>query len=113
MNKFRTAATALLLGAVATPSIGAARATDNGPTCSDLEFLEIEVHGQHVVRDYVAGLEHHELSWPPRGGVIGRTVSARGGAALPGGPGAGGHLPAGIAPGASFCTDSNSPGIRF
>jgi hypothetical protein len=89
-----------------------ARATDPVPTCSDVEFLEIDVHGQHVVRDYVAGLDHDALTWSPKG-WIGRTVSENGGAATPGGPGAGFHLPAGIAPGASFCTDSRSPGIRF
>lgn len=107
------AAALLLLGAGLAASPGVARATDPSPTCSDVEFLEIDVHGEHVVRDYVAGLGHHELEWPPRGGVIGRAVAENGGAATPGGPGPGFHFPNDVAPGASFCTDSRSPGAHL
>ena len=78
------------------------------PTCADVGGLGIEVHGQHVVRDYVmgGGLE----SWPPKG-QVGAAVGGSG-AAVPGGPGPGFHFPNGFAPGASFCTDSNSPGLH-
>ncbi len=90
-------------------SVAAAQSADRGdPTCSDLAFLDIDVHGQHVVRDYVAG--DHDVA---AGRDLGQRVGANQGAAVPGGPGAGGHLPAGIAPGASFCTDSQSPGVHL
>lgn len=76
------------------------------PTCTDLEDLDlgIEVHGHHAVRDYVMDTE----TWPPAG-----TTNAAGGAATPGGPGLGFHFQHGFAPGASFCTHSNSPGTHF
>ena len=77
---------------------GTALAAD--PTC--VEFFDTEFgddianHGQHVVGDYVTGIGHNDIVWPPAG-------EGGGGAAfLPGGPGAGGHLP-GTQPGASFC----------
>jgi len=96
--------TALALGlALAGP------AAANEPTCSDVGFLGIEVHGQHVVRDYVTGGGLDE--WPPAGGV-GQYVGGEG-AAIPGGPGPGFHFPNGVAPGASFCnSQSNSPGFH-
>lgn len=78
------------------------------PTCS--AQMGIAVHGEHVVSDYVVG-EHG--TWPPAGADIGAAVKGRG-AAVPGGPGAHGHLPAEIAPGASFCvTQSQAPGFHF
>lgn len=78
------------------------------PTCS--VQMGIAVHGEHVVSDYVVG-EHG--TWPPAGTGIGAALKGRG-AALPGGPGAHGHLPAEIAPGASFCvTQSQAPGFHF
>ncbi|HSO30118.1 MAG TPA: hypothetical protein VLS28_09450 [Candidatus Sulfomarinibacteraceae bacterium] len=96
------AATAMLLGAVAPVAA-------HDPTCADFGPLGIVVHGQHVVRDYVTG---GELSgWPAAGGV-GQYIAGEG-AALPGGPGPGFHFPNDFAPGASFCTDSNSPGRHF
>lgn len=99
--------TALALGlALAGP------AAANEPTCSDVGFLGIEVHGQHVVRDYVTG--GGLGSWPPAGGVVGDAAGGSG-ASLPGGPGPGfhfAHIPP-IAPGASFCnSQSNSPGFH-
>ena len=105
MKLFLAAPAAVLLatGAAADPT---------GPTCSDIDFLAIDVHGQHVVRDYVAGGEA-ALDWPPGGGEIGEAVSSNGGAAVPGGPGPGYHFPNGVAPGASFCTDSRSPGAHL
>jgi hypothetical protein len=79
------------------------------PTCVDFAPLGIVVHGQHVVRDYVTG--GALPSWPARGGV-GQYVAGQG-AAVPGGPGPGFHFPNDFAPGASFCTDSKSPGQHF
>ncbi len=83
-----------LIGAVALAAamvVGATpAAVAHGPTCSDLGLLGVANHGEHVIRDYVKG----EVK-------------------LPGGPGAKGHLPAGIAPGASFCNpQSQSPGFH-
>jgi hypothetical protein len=77
-------------------------------TCSDVGFLGVEVHGQHVVRDYVIG--DGGSDWPPSGSV-GSAIGGQG-AALPGGPGPGFHFPNGVAPGASFCTGSQSPGVH-
>lgn len=84
---------------LATP--GAALAEAN-PTCGGIVGT---VHGHHVVADYVDGEGHDVMTWPPAG-----QVDAVGGAAQPGAPGARGHMLAGIAPGASFCTASNAPG---
>jgi hypothetical protein len=80
------------------------------PTCSDSPLLGgIAVHGQHIVRDYVAG-GGAATSWPPSGGQVGSAVGGSG-AAIPGGPGPGFHFLHGFAPGASFCnTQSQSPG---
>ncbi len=76
------------------------------PTCSDT--LGIANHGQHIVGDYVTGITHETLGWTPEG-----QVGGGGGAVLPGGPGPGFHFPNGVAPGASFCTGSQSPGDHF
>lgn len=74
------------------------------PTCSGVVG---EVHGHHVVADYVDGEGHDSMTWPPAG-----QVDAAGGADAPGAPGAHGHMPAGIAPGASFCIpQAKSPGF--
>lgn len=106
--KATRAAIAALAMAAATET-ALAQSTNPTPTCS--EALEIEVHGQHVVGDYVTGLEHANLEWPPRGGVVGPAIQDNGGIETPGGPGPGFHFEFGIAPGASFCTDSQSPGF--
>ena len=87
---------------------GVATAAPDGPTCSTT--LGITVHGQHIVGDYVTGLGHQELAWPPRGGVVGASVADSGGVVVRGGPGPGFHFPNDFAPGASFCNDSRSPG---
>jgi hypothetical protein len=86
-------------------------ASAHEPTCGGLGG--IAVHGQHVVGDYVIGGSGlgSGLEWPYNG-LVGETVSANGGAAVPGGPGPGFHFPNGFAPGASFCTGSNSPGVH-
>lgn len=100
---FVAAATALLAVAVAGPVAA------HDATCSS--SIGTEVHGQHVLGLYVVGGQLALDSWPPTGGV-GQYIAGRG-AALPGGPGPGFHFPNGFAPGASFCTDSNSPGAHF
>lgn len=76
----------------------ASAALADGPTCSDVG-LGVDVHGQHVIRDYVRDVD---------------ATNAKGGAVLPGGPGPGFHFPNGVAPGASFCiSQSQSPGIHL
>jgi hypothetical protein len=85
-------------------------ATRAAPTCSGT--LPIAVHGQHIVGDYVSGIGHVALGWPPTAGVVGATTGGEG-AAVPGGPGPGFHFPEGFAPGASFClAQSQSPGFH-
>lgn len=93
---------------VLTAGLAAAAPAAAAPTCADL--LGIEVHGQHVVADYVTGLRG-DLEWPPRGGMVGGAVAGEG-ATLPGGPGPAFHFAEGYAPGASFCTGSRSPGLH-
>lgn len=78
-------------------------------TCYD--EIGSNVHGQHVLGLYVVGDALNYATWPPKGGV--GTYIAGEGAAMPGGPGPTFHMANGIAPGASFCTDSNSPGVHF
>jgi hypothetical protein len=87
---------------------GTAAAEPHSPTCAGT--LGIVVHGQHIVGDYVTGIGHTDLAWPPSGGVVGQTVATNGGVAIAGGPGPGFHFPNGFAPGASFCNGSSSPG---
>ena len=94
---------ALALAVVAGP------AAAGEPTCSDT--LAIANHGQHIVGDYVSGIGHGTLDWPPSGWDVGQTIAGSG-AVVAGGPGPGFHFPEGIAPGASFCTDSSSPGLH-
>lgn len=100
----KIALTAATAGALAMLSAVPAAASE--PTCTELDGLDLEivVHGHHVVRDYVMATP----TWPPAG-----SANAAGGAAVPGGPGPGFHFEHGIAPGASFCTDSSSPGQHF
>ncbi len=81
----------------------------HGATCSD--SIGTQVHGQHVLGLYVVGGQLALDSWPPTGGV-GQYIAGEG-AALPGGPGPAFHFLNGFAPGASFCTDSKSPGAHF
>jgi hypothetical protein len=104
-------ATAIAIIVVVTAATGTAGAH---PTCGGLGG--IEVHGQHIVGDYVIGDNSGiggDLTWPPAG-QVGQEVGNNGGAAVPGGPGPGFHFPNGFAPGASFCNEqSSSPGIHF
>lgn len=104
----RTARSGAAAAVVAAAILGSAgSATAHEPTCSTT--LGIKVHGQHVVADYVMG---SSVSWPPSGGVVGDAVAGVG-AAVPGGPGPGFHFVHGFAPGASFCTGSESPGTHL
>jgi hypothetical protein len=107
----RTLLAAAVVSLVIATSSGLAGASPEGPTCSGT--LGIEVHGQHIVADYVTGIGHMDLDWPPSGGVVGQTVGSNGGVAIAGGPGPGFHFPNGFAPGASFCNGSNSPGTHL
>lgn len=99
----------LLAGATITAAIvvaagPAASAAAGNATCSNIFG---EVHGFHIVGDYVDGDGHSSLEWPPAG-----QVDAAGGAAVKGGPGVKHHQP--YAPGASFCVgNANSPGIHL
>ena len=79
-----TLAAALLLAAAPAAFAGS-------PTCSDLQFLGADNHGEHVL-DYVNG----------PGGAAGGKPAHRDG------------RPSGPAPGASFCLDqAQSPGLHF
>jgi len=98
-----------LMLAVCLALAGSALALASDPTCSDV--LGIVTHGQHIVGDYVTGIGHAALGWPPAG-QVGATTGGDG-VTLPGGPGPGFHFPNGFAPGASFCnSQSQSPGFH-
>jgi hypothetical protein len=98
------------LAGLAVLAVSVAPTAAHEPTCSEVGFLGIVVHGQHVVRDYVTGGALG--GWPPGPGEVGSAVGGSG-AALPGGPGPGFHFPNGFAPGASFCnSQSNAPGFH-
>jgi hypothetical protein len=90
----------LVVAVVAVPLVvGGVATTSAAPTCSDVGFLDVDVHGQHVIRDYVIG---EDETGPGGEGV-----------AIRGGPGPGFHFEFGIAPGASFCLpQSKSPGFH-
>jgi len=77
-------------------------ASAHEPTCA--EMLTVEVHGQHVVGDYVMG---GGLEWPPAG-VVGPAAAEQPGGEYVGGPGPGFHFAKDIPPGASFCNDASS-----
>jgi hypothetical protein len=100
---------ALAIAAVTAAILVGAASGHGGATCSGLGALE--VHGQHVVGDYVTGTGGISggQQWPPAGG-IGAVVKENGGAAVPGGPGPGFHFTIpGLAPGASFCNEQAHP----
>lgn len=97
----RTSLRVLVLGTALAVLMAMSLAVQAAPTKATCVELIGVIHGHHVVRDYVVG---GALDWPPAG-----QVDASGGAAHPGGP-VRTHLEADVPPGASFCTDSNSPG---
>lgn len=101
----KLASTIVLASTLAFVSQPGNAAISADPTCSDLEFLGIDVHGQHVIRDYVTGGDLGQ-EWPPVS--MRDVIRENGGAVLPGGPGAGYHLPNSVPPGASFCVDAES-----
>jgi hypothetical protein len=115
MNTARNVAriTVTAIAALGLSAVGGtvASAGGDGPTCAGMGG--IVNHGQHIVGDYVIGGEGmgSDLTWP-YDGLVGEAVKAHGGPAVPGGPGPGFHFPNGFAAGASFCTDSNSPGVH-
>lgn len=114
-NTWKAGAALAVAAAVAALAIvglaAAGQAEASEPTCSTT--LDIVTHGQHIVGDYVTGIGHAELGWPPAGGIVGATIAGDG-AAVPGGPGPGFHFPNGFAPGASFCLlQSNAPGTHL
>jgi hypothetical protein len=96
----------LALGVALTSGTGASAE----PTCAGVFGSDLQVHGQHIVGDYVTGVGglSGELSWPPAG-EVGTAVHANGGAVLPGGPGPAFHFPNGAPPGASFCLEQAHP----
>jgi hypothetical protein len=98
-----------LLAAALSISLASIASAHGDSTCGNLFGYP---HGYHIVADYVTGegsefLGQPGIEWPPTG------LNARGGAVLPGGPGPAFHFVNGVAPGASFCTDSNSPGVHL
>jgi hypothetical protein len=110
MTKRHQAVRVLATGAVTGAVLSFAGAAQAAPTCSGT--LPIAVHGQHIVGDYVSGIGHDTLGWPPQGGVVGEAIGGEG-PAVPGGPGPGFHFSAGFSPGASFClAQSQSPGFH-
>ena len=116
--KFRTYLAAGLVLAALGGSAQANQAPE--PTCAEVWDLFVEwgilpyaydVHGQHILNDYVVGPDY-AVQWPPSGSELAEILAGRG-AAVPGGPGPGAHFLQGVAPGASFCTDSQSGGAHF
>jgi hypothetical protein len=96
-------------GALLMATVPAVASAHGDATCGGLGG--IEVHGQHVVGDYVTGSGGigGGLEWPPAG-QVGSVVGSNGGAAIPGGPGPGFHFTIeGLPPGASFCNEQAHP----
>lgn len=106
----RTGHVVAVTGGAAAMLVLSATSSAAAPTCSDSTIIDVAVHGEHVVGDYVTGLGHDVLTWPPAG-QVGSAVGGEG-AAVTGGPGPGFHFVNGVAPGASFCVpQSSSPGF--
>jgi len=99
MTNKRASLIAAMVMAMSLTTISSASA-EGTPTCGGLFG---EVHGYHIIADYVTGIGSDVLGgpgieWPPT------EYNAAGGAALPGGPGPAFHFVNKVAPGASFCT---------
>lgn len=108
MKAKRAGVIAAMVMAMSLTTIGAASAHGTA-TCGGLFG---EVHGYHIVADYVTGIGSDVLAgpgieWPPT------EYNAAGGAALPGGPGPGFHFVNGVAPGASFCNEGAQSGVIY
>jgi hypothetical protein len=99
---------ALVVASVAAFGPTSAGVASAHATCEGLGG--IEVHGQHIVGDYVTGLGGigGGIDWPPAG-EVGDAIGGDGGAVLPGGPGPGFHFPNDVPPGASFCNEQAHP----
>src|SRR6266540_922471 len=80
MRKIGTWLIGSSIAGLATLALTAAPASAETPTCSST--LGIAVHGQHIVGDYVTGLGHENISWPPSG-EVGQVVAGEG-PAIPG-----------------------------
>jgi hypothetical protein len=97
----------LILAVSNVPASGAM--AEGSPTCQGVGG--IEVHGQHIVGDYVTGLgavfPPQELEWPPNG-QVGPAMQENHGAVMPGGPGPAFHFIENLAPGASFCHEGHT-----
>lgn len=102
---------AAIIGASMALPVSSGLAHDSA-TCNNALGSGIEVHGQHIIGDYVTGLGGifgDDLEWPPAG-QVGQTIGGEGGAVQPGGPGPGFHFTIeGLAPGASFCNEQAHP----
>ena len=105
----RLSAAGVAAAALVAPAGGAGA---HEATCENVFDSGIEVHGQHVVGDYVTDLGAvlgTDLEWPPAG-QVGENIGGNGGAVNPGGAGPGLHFQLGLAPGASFCLEQAHPG---
>jgi hypothetical protein len=95
MKMLMAGAGALALALVAVLAISSGGASAHEPTCAEDSIgLNIDQHGDHIVRDYVIGADG--------------TGPAGEGAEIPGGPGPRFHFAKDIPPGASFCTGAQS-----
>ena len=107
----RTSHVVAVTGGAAAMVVLSATTSAAAPTCSDSTIIDVEVHGQHIIGDYLTGLGHKALEWPPAG-QVGAAIGSDGPAVV-GGPGPGFHFLRGIAPGASFCVlQASSPGVH-
>ena len=108
MRGYKEIVAAIAAAALAT-AFAAGTATAHGDsTCSGLGG--IEVHGQHVIGDYVTGLGGigGGLEWPPAGQVGAAIQANGGGAAVPGGQG----VPLGKRPVQRVCKRATRPSDR-
>lgn len=109
--KLRKFAILPFVAVLAASTVPGAASAHEDPACAGVFGSDLQVHGQHVVGDYVTGLGGigGGLEWPPKG-QVGSAVQENGGALVPGGPGPGFHFTIeGLAPGASFCIDKAHP----
>ena len=81
------------------------------PTCAGLGETGWENHGTHIIEQYIIDGDFDALTGNPSDELGGGQVDSTKVVANAGKAGKG-HLAAGVAPGASFCTDSESPGAH-
>jgi hypothetical protein len=120
-NMRKLSIVAAIAMAMTVMTASAAMAGNDKATCHDLLG---QVHGFHIVSDYVTGnptdfvvgaMEgdtdaNKEIAWPPT-----EVNAGDGGAVTPGGPGPGFHFSfgEGVPPGASFCTSTAKSGVIY